>query len=228
MTMTPRAVIFDLDGTLLDTLRDLAYCVNETLAWFGFPTHPVEDYKQMVGTGARRLIEISSGRDADPSSVSAEQVDGMLARFSAAYSDRWNRETCPYDGVPEMLRALTVAGVPLAVLSNKADPMTRRMVAHFFPGVPFASVIGQRPGIPNKPDPASALEIAGQIGLDPSMMAYVGDSGSDMTTAHRAGMMAVGVLWGFRDREELETAGAVSLFESPAELVGLFVPGMEE
>lgn len=217
-----QAAVFDLDGTLLDTLDDLADCINETLTRFGYPSHPVDAYRLMVGTGARRLVEIAAGRDADPSSVSEGKVDRMLDHFSGLYSARWHCKTKPYDGVCTMLDTLSEAGIVLAVLSNKADPFTRDMVRWFFPHVPFASVIGQRPGVPVKPDPASALETAHRIGCDPGRTAYIGDSGSDMTTALRAGMVPVGVLWGFRDRTELQDAGAGLLVSRPSELAACF------
>ena len=218
MTKPFDAAIFDLDGTLLDTLSDLADSMNETLSKFGYPLHPDEAYKLMVGNGARRLVEAAVA----PASLSDEQVTDILADYSQRYLRAWNRKTRPYAGIEDMLQKLSAAGIPVAVLSNKADAVTNLSVAHFFPGIRFAAVIGLRPHMPTKPDPASALEIAGLLDVSPSRIVYVGDSGVDMTTATRAGMYAAGVLWGFRGLEELQEAGARILLDKPEEIPGLF------
>lgn len=211
------AAVFDLDGTLLNTLDDLADCVNDVLVEAGLPTHPNASYKDMVGKGALNLMAVASGRDIqDPSVVLLHE------RFSDAYRDCWHQKTRPYAGIPEALRLLAESGIPMAVLSNKYDATTRLMVRHFFPDLSFAAIIGQRPGVPDKPDPTSALEVSARMGVAPDRIVYIGDSGTDMLTARHAGMYPVGVLWGFRDRVELSAAGSAVLIGRPDEIPGLF------
>ena len=222
MTKPFDAAIFDLDGTLLDTLEDLADSMNGTLSSFGYPIHPDEAYKHMVGNGWRRLVEVAAGQADGPSRLAEEEVTRMLADFSSRYYSAWNCKTRPYKGIPDMLQMLAGEGIPVAVLSNKADPMTNLVVANYFPGIRFAAVIGQRPHIPTKPNPASALEIAAMLGVAPPRIVYLGDSGVDMATATNAGMYAAGVLWGFRDREELLEAGAKVLLDKPEDIPALF------
>jgi phosphoglycolate phosphatase len=214
-----QAVVFDLDGTLLDTLDDLADCVNAVLTENGLPVHPNASYKNMVGKGAQNLLAVASGRDILDASVTR-----MQERFSMAYADGWRNKTRPYEGIAQVLRQLADRGVPMAVLSNKYDGMTRLMAAHFFAGIPFAAVIGQRPGVPDKPDPASALEISARMGVDPDKTVYFGDSGTDMLTARNAGMYPVGVLWGFRDAAELAEAGAAAIISHPGDIPALIFP----
>jgi phosphoglycolate phosphatase len=216
------AAVFDLDGTLLDTLEDLADSMNGTLSSFGYPVHPDEAYKIMVGNGWRRLVEVAVGSACSPSALSEELVTKMLADFSDRYYRAWNNKTRPYPGISDMLDRLSADGIPVAVLSNKADAMTKLVVAHYFPGIRFAAVYGQRPCVPAKPDPSSALEISGLLGVAPSRTVYLGDSGVDMATATNAGMYAAGVLWGFRGREELQEAGARVLLDKPEDIFALF------
>jgi phosphoglycolate phosphatase len=209
------AVLFDLDGTLLDTLADLAAAGNSVLAANGFPEHPLDAYRYFVGRGVMMLL-----RGALP----AEQCrDDVLARcavqFREAYARNWNVQTRPYAGVPELLRELVQRRVPMAVLSNKPDYFTKLMIAEYFPTVRFAAVIGERQGVPRKPDPTSALEIAQLFAVPPAQVLYLGDTAVDMQTAHAAGMPPVGVLWGFRPRSELEAHGAQRLIAHPLELL---------
>ncbi|MGB4573099.1 MAG: HAD family hydrolase [Rectinemataceae bacterium] len=214
-----RAALFDLDGTLADTLEDIAAAVNSSLAAAGFAGHPAESYKLMVGNGFELLM-----RRALPPSASLPQD-----RFEALYLDVTSRyaaastvRTKPYDGIPAMLSALVDAGITLAVLSNKPDAMVRTMVAALFPGVPFIEVHGERPGVPKKPDPAAALEIARHAGIPAAQWFYLGDSGVDMRTAAAAGMLACGALWGFRTAEELSEAGASMLAADPSDVLAVF------
>ncbi len=212
-----RAVIFDLDGTLLDTLEDIATSANAALASLGFPAHETEAYKQLVGEGvdtlARRALPVGKG---DPATV-----DEMVRRYRREYAARWKENSRPYAGVPEMLDGLTGRGIRLAVLSNKRQDYTEMMTAALLPGRPFEVVAGARPGVPIKPDPTAALKIAEICGLPPSAIAFLGDSGIDMETARAAGMCPLGALWGFRDAEELLASGAQALLAHPPDLLYL-------
>lgn len=213
-----RAVLFDLDGTLLDTLEDLADAVNAALAALGFPAHPVAAYRYFVGDGVETLM-----RRALPA---AAAVDGaQLARAidlqRAEYRDRWRAKTRPYPGVPELLGELDRRGIRMAVLSNKPDAFVGEMVRHFFPGGRFDVACGARPGVPVKPDPGSALGIAAEMGIPASDYLYLGDTNTDMRTAVGAGMTPVGALWGFRTERELRESGARVLIARPEDLVGL-------
>ncbi len=216
------AAIFDLDGTLLDTLQDLTDSFNEALTRHGFPPHPPRVYRSLIGSGARRLVERAVGRDTSPDAVSADLVEAVLASFTDRYRRTLDCRTRPYEGIPELLTKLSARGIRLAVLSNKSDDCTKALVARFFPDTRFEAVLGLRPDVPAKPDPTSALGIAAAMGFDPGCVVYVGDSGSDMTTACRAGMVPAGVLWGYRDREELLAAGARFLSSHPEELERVF------
>ena len=218
--MKIKAILFDLDGTLLNSLEDLADSSNQALAGFGLPPQPTEDYRLMVGAGARNLIlRMASNASGLPQDQIDEQtVKGMLAVFSQVYARNWAVKTHPYPGIRELLDKLHAAGLPLAVLSNKPDDFTQAIMAHFFRPDEFVVVSGKKPEWPIKPDPALALELGRQMGVEPGEMALVGDSGSDMETAVRAGMLPIGVLWGFRSEAEMTSAGAVWLAETPAEL----------
>ena len=215
--MTYRAVLFDLDGTLLDTLGDIASAVNDALAGEGFPTHPIEAYREFIGDGVVTLIEralpVNKGK----------RDEGAIARciagYRSAYEREWNVRTRPYDGIPEMLDSLTSLGVAMGVLSNKPDDFTRLCVSKYLSTWPFRVVFGQREGVPRKPDPAGAIEAARGLGFEPGEVLYVGDTSVDMETGRRAGMRPIGVAWGFRSTEELWSTGAKAVIETPAELL---------
>ncbi len=215
------AVLFDLDGTLLDTLSDIARCMNLALEQAGFPAHPRDAFRTMVGEGLRVL----AARVLPQGSRDDASVESVMAGFSREYDRSWNRDTRPYPGVREMLDRLAGLGATLAVLSNKPHEFTVRCVDHYFPDAPFARVRGQVPGVPRKPDPAGALAIARELGLAPESFAYVGDSATDMKTARGAGMFPVGALWGFRTREEIQEAGARALAETPRDVLRVLSPG---
>ncbi len=210
-----RALLFDLDGTLADTLADLANATNWALTQLGCPTHPLERYRHMVGDGARQLC--ARALPADRQDLLDEAVRLMRGR----YGEHWRDQTRLYPGIAEVVAALRARGYRLAVLSNKPDDFTRQVVAHYFPSNPFHVVRGQLPGVPLKPDPTAALEIARQLDVPASDWLYLGDTNTDMRTAVAAGMMPVGVLWGFRDREELAQSGARALIERPEQLLTL-------
>jgi phosphoglycolate phosphatase len=215
--MQYNAVLFDLDGTLLDTLADIADAVNRALAGLGFPQHPREAYKRFVGEGiavlARRVLPAGNQND--------EDVRACLTAINREYGRGLLVKTRPYDGVIDLLHALAKRKIPLAIVSNKPHDLALRSVA-LFKGVSFGAIYGERKGVPAKPDPAAAFEAASVLGVPPAECLYVGDSGIDMKTATRAGMFAVGALWGFRDRKELTDCGAKALIEHPLGLLKLF------
>jgi phosphoglycolate phosphatase len=215
--MRYQAVLFDLDGTLLDTLEDLATAANRVLAARGLPVHPVDAFRTFVGDGLKTLVE----RILPENLRSAERVQELVASFEEEYAQNWHERSAPYPGIASLLDRLTAQGLRLSILSNKPDPFTRLCVRQLLPHWTFDPLWGQRPGVPKKPDPSAALEVARSLGLMPSEILYVGDSGVDMRTALSAGMDAVGVLWGFRAADELRQAGAHHLIAHPEELLPL-------
>jgi len=194
-----RGVIFDLDGTLADSLGDIAAAMNRTLVAHGFPEHPVTAYRTFVGEGVRKLVE----RALPPGTEGVR--DAFLAAYQADYADHLLDATRLFPGIPEVLDALQSAGMPVGVLSNKPDLPTRQMVDALCSRWAFRAVFGERPGVPRKPDPMSALALADALGAPPESVAFVGDTGVDMLTARAASMRPVGVLWGFRPSEVLAT-----------------------
>jgi phosphoglycolate phosphatase len=212
-----RAVLFDLDGTLLDTLDDLADSTNSALAELGLPSHPAESYKRFVGDGIEALIRRAVPDDRrDPSTLIK-----CLGLMREQYAARWADKTRPYDGIPELLDALTARGVRMAVFSNKPDEFTRLCVERLLAGWHFEAVLGARRELPRKPDPTGAVQIAQSLQVEAAKVVYLGDTGTDMQTAVAAGMFPVGALWGFRAGDELTAAGARTLIESPADLLPL-------
>lgn len=211
------AVVFDLDGTLLDTLRDIARSANTALAGLGFPQHNEEAYKYFVGDGRGALaVRILPESHRDETTVSR-----LVASLDREYDQHWADNTRPYDGIPSLLQALTARGTKMAVLSNKPDDYTKLMVSRLLPQWRFEAVVGARPSVPSKPAPAAALEIAGRLHVLPRECLYVGDTDTDMKTARASGMFAVGALWGFRTEDELRASGAEALIRSPMELLAL-------
>lgn len=214
-----QAILFDLDGTLLDTLPDLAHSVNEVLLRLGHPIHPVDSYRFFVGEGVELLI-----RRALPNGESAtdEEVRTVVEAMEEEYGRRWGEHTRPYAGIPEMLSWIEQRQIPKAIISNKPDFFTRVMTRELLPDWHFEVIRGAIPTAPKKPDPTVTLEIARQLGADPRQVMFVGDSGIDMLTAGAAGMYPVGVRWGFRPMEELLQNGARTILESPMDIVKLF------
>ncbi len=215
-----RGVIFDLDGTLLNTIFDLASSMNAVLVRFGFPEHDVETYKTHVGDGLEMLVRrsIPQAVQKDPT-IHARCVEAMRKEY-----DRRRRETtAPYPGIPELLDVMATRQIRMAVLSNKPDGPTKLLVAELLPRWRFEAVIGESPATPRKPDPTGALLIARTLQIPAHELLYLGDSGIDMRTATAAGMYAVGALWGFRKAEELLAAGAQTLIEKPEDLLPLLV-----
>lgn len=213
-----QAVLFDADGTLLNTLDDLADSMNSTLAHFGFPTHDTEKYKYFVGDGMGNLVIRALPE-------STRQDPGLVSKCSTmmreTYDRNWNNKTKPYPGIPELLDGLVRSGIRMSILSNKPDQFMQKVARELLPAWNFDIVMGERPPIPRKPDPTSAIEIAKHIGIEPGRFLYLGDTATDMRTANGAGMFAVGALWGFRTADELTSNGARKLIARPPELLDL-------
>jgi phosphoglycolate phosphatase len=215
--MTMRAAIFDLDGTLLDTLTDLGTSMNRVLKRMDFPEHPITAYKTFVGEGISVLARRALPQGKNDESLIGATVEAM----SIEYTNRCMDATKPYPDIVPLLEALAKQEIKLAILSNKPHAMTKLLAAHYFPQTPFNCVIGARDGVPKKPHPLGALEIARHIEIDPDDFLFVGDSGIDMDTATFAGMFPVGALWGFREKHELLTHGARKVIEHPLELLSV-------
>ena len=214
-----KTVVFDLDGTLLNTIDDLADAGNRVCAARGWPQHTVEEYKYFVGNGIPKLVE----RFSPPQARTPDQLADTLAAFQADYGAHLRDKTAPYPGIPALLARLKAAGVQLAVFSNKADPLARQVVADYFDAALFDAVRGALPGVPTKPAPQGTLALMQAIGADPAATLYVGDSNVDVDTAHNAGLPCCGVLWGFRTRQELTDAGAEHLAANAEELWNVIV-----
>jgi len=212
-----QAALFDLDGTLLDTLQDLADSMNEVLAGHGRPPHPPEAYKLFVGDG----IEVMTRRAFAPLSLNEAALGQRVAEMKRVYKARGDRQTRPYAQIPALLDALAAAGLRLAILSNKPHDAVLRLCARMLTRWPFDPIWGARPDVPVKPDPTAALALLEQTGIPADRWLYLGDTGIDMRTASAAGMTAVGVLWGFRGAPELRAAGAQHLIASPLQLLDL-------
>lgn len=207
-----KGVLFDLDGTLTNTLADISTAMNRALTLYGLPTWEEKEYCYLVGNGAKILAQ-RAVRERQ------ELAEAVQMAYQAYYEVHNLVKTRPYDGMPELLRALAKRGLKLAVLSNKPDADTKHVIAHYFADIPWAVVRGQVEGVPVKPDPAGALAVAAEMGVDPAEILYLGDTKVDMQTAVSAGMQPVGVLWGFRTRQELLENGAKWLIDYPMQLL---------
>mgnify|MGYP000953936282 FL=1 len=212
-----RLVIFDLDGTLLNTIGDLAAAGNHTLAEMGFPQHEEDKYRHFVGNGIPKLIErmLPAGHD-------KATEERAFAMFNEYYSRHKCDHTKPYPGMPELIRDIKAQGVVCGANSNKADEFSQVIVAHYFPGI-FEVIRGNLPGTPVKPDPGVARGILEKLNARPEETLMVGDSDVDIRTGHNAGLKACGVTWGLRSRENLVNAGADFLADTPAELEKLLM-----
>lgn len=209
-----KAVIFDLDGTLLDTLTDIMESVNQVLARYDFPVHDLQAYKYFIGQG----IEVLTRR-AFPDSVGEADFEKYLAEVKRVYSSRQTLRTRPYEGVEDMLHQLNAMNISVNILSNKPHEFAVPTVRHFFPDIRFDYVFGSREHVPRKPAPDAVFEILEGIGYAAQQCLYVGDTATDMLTAVAAGLDPVGVSWGFRTVEELQKAGAKWIIDHPEELI---------
>ncbi len=207
------AVVFDLDGTLLDTIPDIAGALNRALAACGLPTHPVRRVETFVGGGIRDAV-----RKAVPAGTPDEILERILGIYKEDYCSRCTEQTARYPGVPEMLERLLQHGFALGVLSNKTEATAQKIVRTYFPDVPFRCVLGRVDGRPLKPDPAAAVPVLEALGLPAGEVAYAGDSGTDILFAKAVGMVPAAAPWGYRSRDELVEKGALLVPENPREL----------
>lgn len=213
--MNCKAVIFDLDGTLLNTLGDIADAANRVLTRHGFPNHLNGDYVWFVGNGAKKLMV-----RALPDNQRLDEIIETCAReFIAEYKDHWHEATNVYTGISDLVLALHRKDIKLSVVTNKPHRFAGVMMDHYFKDIPFYPILGQRDDIPKKPHPQQALTAARKMGVKPSACIFLGDSDVDIKTAQRAGMHPLGAGWGFRPIEELKNAGAVKVLRHPMELL---------
>lgn len=208
-------ILFDLDGTLLNTIDDLADAANWVCAQNGWPQHTVAEYKYMVGNGIPKLVERFSPAEAR----TPDQLAETLAQFTARYDAHKEDKTAPYPGIPELLKDLKAEGIQTAVFSNKADALCGKIIEHYFGPGAFSAVRGSRPGVPTKPDPTGLWDLMRQLNADPSTTLFVGDSDVDILTGHNAGLPAMGAVWGFRGAGELTAAGADALAFRPGDIL---------
>lgn len=214
ITARYKTVIFDLDGTLVDTLTDIAEAANLVLDSLGFPSHPKDDYRTFVGDGLMTLAERILPEGSEP-----ETLTRTAGLFRIHYLDHWDRNSRPFPGILSMLERLMERQINLAVLSNKPDDFTQLFVSRFFPTIAFGLVRGNTVDQPKKPDPKVALEMARTFATSPDSCLLVGDSAVDILTAKASGMASMGVTWGFREKRELESHGADLIVTQPEEIV---------
>lgn len=207
------AVVFDLDGTLLNTLPDLVALTNAVLDACGYPQRTADEVLSFVGSGVKALIRL-----AVPSDASDADVERASSLWQEMYPDYGHKLTRPYDGIPEMLAQLKSTGVALGVLSNKFDAGVRDVIGSFLPGV-FDIAHGESPEYPRKPDPTGLLRMLGELGTTPQRCVFVGDSFNDVNVARSSGAYSVAVSWGYTDLPTLKTLGAASIINAPGELL---------
>ena len=212
-----KAVLFDLDGTLINSLPDISACMNEALKMHGLPVHPIKAYCYFTGDGASNLAKRALGPEHQ------DMFDAVYADYRALYAVHCTDTSHVYDGIPELLNGLHQAGLRLAVLSNKDDSDVASVIAHYLPDAPFELLRGRRPGVPIKPDPAAALAIAKEMGLTPDAFWYLGDTPTDCKTCQNAGMHLIAAGWGFRPENELREAGAARVAACPLEALRMMM-----
>jgi len=214
--MAKKAVIFDLDGTLVDSLKDIAICSNIVLKEFNFPTHKLDEYKNFVGGGAKILLENCS-----PSDISEETLNKLLIRFKKVYDTNIQNETKPYKGIEDLLKQIKEKNIKMGILSNKPHTLTIKYYEKFFKNYKIDEVHGQKENIPKKPSPIAAIKIAESFNIECKDIFFIGDSDVDIQTAKNAGMIAVGVSWGFRGTKELIENGADHIVKAPKDILKL-------
>lgn len=218
-----KLIIFDLDGTLLNTIEDLGNAANHALELNGYATHSMASYPFFVGNGIRRLVERVLPEDFRREDI----IDGLVKDFKAYYDEHNTECTKPYAGMPELLATLQEQDVMMAVASNKYQAATERIIGHFFPDIEFVAVVGQRTGVNVKPDPSVVFSILAKAKVLKSDVLMVGDSGVDMETARRACIDSVGVTWGFRPEKELVESHADAIVHSPDEILNIVQNGIK-
>ena len=216
MMKTFPAIIFDLDGTLLDTLHDLHAAVNHALALHDMPPRSPKEVRSFLGNGVGALL-----RQSVPEGTDEATLEDVLATFRPYYQAHSMDKTQPYDGIPEALRALKDRGKRMAIVSNKPDAAVQDLHRRFFAQAGIDIAVGEQTGVPRKPHPASVFAALARLGAEPSEAVYVGDSEVDLETARRAGLPCIAVAWGFRDEPQLAEAGAATIIRHPSELVGI-------
>lgn len=209
-----KGVIFDLDGTLVNTLEDIADTMNAVLRANAMPEHPTEKYKFLVGEGIFNLTK----RVMPENRWSEENASSFVQEFRTLYDITWHDKSVPYDGIVPLLQKLHESGIKIGVLSNKPDQFVQKIVGWFFPNIPFTSIYGEVKDVPAKPDPSLAIRIAESMKLSTKEIAMIGDSGIDVQTGINAGMIPIGVSWGFRPVEELISSGASFVVDTPEEI----------
>lgn len=210
-----KGIIFDLDGTTINTLNELYVSINQTLKDYNYPTKTLDEVRLSVGRGFRRLVE-----DLVPEKLEEEKIATIGQSYQEIYTKHYLNSKV-YPGMVELLKGLQERGILLAVNSNKSDRFTKSLILNNYPEIDFTAIYGGRPDVPNKPDPCTANQILEEMGLSKEEVLYVGDSEVDIRTGKNAGLQTVGVLWGFRDRETLLKAGADHILESPDDLLKL-------
>jgi phosphoglycolate phosphatase len=217
-----KVAVFDLDGTLLDTLEDLADSVNVVLERYGWEAQPLEDFRYHIGDGPRVLFERAMGAMGKAEEEIAREVtDELIEEYKAEYGTRWDAKTAPYAGISELLDGLKARGVTLTVLTNKPHEFSATCVKGMLGDWEWEMILGMREGVPRKPDPAGVFEIMEALGVEAEECVYFGDTATDMATAKAAGVFAVGCLWGFRDEAELRGSGADVVIERPEDFLDL-------
>ncbi|MCQ2450427.1 MAG: HAD-IA family hydrolase [Clostridia bacterium] len=211
-----KAVLFDLDGTLVNSIIDLSACANYALKEFGFLTHETEEYKYFVGNGIPKMIERALPSEHRNSETIEKVKDVFLREYSVHYADN----TASYDGVKQLLCELKAKGMKIAVVTNKAQEMANKVVINAF-GDMFDIIFGKRDGIPSKPDPTAALTVMKEFGVKPNECVFIGDSGVDVMTGYNSGAVAVGHIWGYRDEKELRDNKAEYVIENPMQLLDI-------
>jgi len=212
--MRIEGVIFDLDGTLVHTIEDIAGAANVLFARHGLPEHEIDYYLKWIGNGAVKFIERAHGKP-----VSKEQLRAYVAEFKEIYAGNLHDRSSVYEGIPEMLNTLVEKGIKISVLSNKPHLLTQEVCRFYLSSWPFDPVLGQREEVARKPDPAAAFEIAEHMGIVPAKILFVGDSGNDILTAQAAGMHPLGVSWGYGRLLGNPVEGMGSLAENPSEIL---------
>ena len=211
-----KGIIFDLDGTLLDTIQDISDSANEVLTLYGYPNFSYDEYKLKVGDGLKNLF-----RNSVPDGIDDNTFEEAYRLFLKTYNKNYQNKTIPYKGIVEMLEEIDKMGIKIGINSNKKNEYTYKLAIKFFIRVPFIAIFGERNDIPRKPDPTAAKEILKDMDLQPEEVLYVGDSKTDIMTATNAGMDGMGVLWGFRSFEELNKYGAKYIVSNPEEIVNI-------